>query len=579
MTVTKILTLAANPSDTTRLRLPAEVRGIQEGLALSEGREAFEVISQWAVRPDDLRRALLKYEPDIVHFSGHGTEEAGLVFENGAGRATLVKSQTLAKLFELCTSVKCVLLNACYSKSQSAAIAQHVDYVIGMTQAIGDRAALKFAVGFYDALGYGRPIEEAFEFGLLAIDLENIPQSANPVLHSRKDHSQKGHSQKENTPPASTAQTKTPKTSPKNSQKPAKQAAKQAAKKTSQKPAEKTKPIVWEEPEGLVPLYSPFYIEREPIESDCYETAVRRGSLIRIKAPRQMGKTSLLIRVLNHAKEQDFKTVRLNLQTADARALDDLDEFLQWFCCIITEELDLPDQLAQYWKGSRGSVRRCQRYFERYLLSNIESPILLGLDEVDQVFEHPEIATDFFGMLRVWHEEGKSDPTWAKLHLVIVHSKEVYVPLSINRSPFNVGLPVELRELKHNEIVELVARHQLQLSDQALEQLVTLVGGHPYLLRVALNQLVRDRTTLENLLIEAPTEGGLYNDHLRRHLLNLEADPALVHAFQQVIEADFPVQVGSTEAFKLSSMGLVKYQGNSVVPLCDLYRQYFRTRL
>lgn len=567
MTVTKILTLAANPSDTTRLRLPAEVRGIQEGLALSEGREAFEVISQWAVQPDDLRRALLKYEPDIVHFSGHGTAETGLVFENEAGRATLVKSQTLAKLFELCTSVKCVLLNACYSKAQSAAIAQHVDYVIGMTQAIGDRAALKFAVGFYDALGYGRPIEEAFEFGLLAIDLENIPQSATPVLHSRHESAQ----------PPLQAVKPPPKPSKKTAAKP-KAAAKPEA-IANAKTDTNTRAIVWEEPEGLVPLYSPFYIEREPIESDCYETAVRRGSLIRIKAPRQMGKTSLLIRVLNHAKQQDFKTVRLNLQTADARALDDLDEFLQWFCCIITEELDLPDQLAQYWKGSRGSVRRCQRYFERYLLSHVQGPILLGLDEVDQVFEHPEIATDFFGMLRVWHEEGKSDPIWAKLHLVIVHSKEVYVPLSINRSPFNVGLPIELRELKHDEIVELVARHQLTLSDQALEQLVTLVGGHPYLLRVALNQLVRDRTTLENLLIEAPTEGGLYNDHLRRHLLNLEADSALVNAFQQVIETDVPVQVGSTEAFKLNSMGLVKYQGNSVVPLCELYRQYFRTRL
>ncbi|MEL7333121.1 MAG: AAA-like domain-containing protein [Cyanobacteria bacterium J06560_2] len=600
MTVTKILTLAANPSDTTRLRLPEEVREIQEGLALSEGREKFELISQWAVRPDDLRRALLKYDPEIVHFSGHGANQQGLLFENEMGQATLVHGATLAKLFELCTNVTCVLLSACYSEVQAEAIAQHVDYVIGMNQAIGDRAAIKFAVGFYDALGYGRPIEEAFQFGLLAIDLENIPEADTPVLYIQKDRDSKPgvaypNQLAANRPaPTQTASINTLFEPSPAEKSPTRDMAfaevhtalgsnlspNRTETAAAPTPVKTAKPKVeWEEPQGLVPLYSPFYIERSPIESDCYETSLRRGSLIRIKAPRQMGKTSLLVRVLDHAKQQGFKTVQLNLQTADATALNDLNEFLQWFCCIITEELDLPDKLAEYWQGSRGTVRRCQRYFERYLLTEINKPILLGLDEVDQVFEHPEIATDFFGMLRVWHEEGKSDPKWANLHLVIVHSKEVYVPLSINRSPFNVGLPVDLRELNYEEVLEMVNRHQLDLSDDSLMQLTQLVGGHPYLLRVALTQLLRGRETLSSLLTNAPTEGGLYNDHLRRHLLNLEADPALVKAFQAVIETNSPVQIGSTEAFKLSSMGLVKYQGNSVVPLCELYRQYFRTRL
>lgn len=563
MTVTKILTLAANPLDTTRLRLPEEVREIQEGLALSDGREKFEVVSQWAVRPDDLRRALLKYEPEIVHFSGHGSSQQGLVFENEAGQSSLVQGRTLAKLFELCDSVTCVLLNACYSEVQAAAIAQTVDYVIGMNQAIGDRAAIKFAVGFYDALGYGRSIDESFQFGLLAIDLENIPESATPILYARQSAS----------PPSEIAQLAdleaelsttlavkpngtlsdraAANVSPKRDIKlagetqPASQTLTSAledqalARPSTQQsgPSASAPTVIWEEPEGLVPLDSPFYIERSPIETDCCETVLRRGSLIRIKAPRQMGKTSLLVRVLDHARSQGFETIQLNLQTADARALDDLDEFLQWFCSVVTEELDLPDQLVEYWKGSRGIVRRCQRYFERYLLTETSKPILLGLDEVDQVFEHPGIATDFFGMLRVWHEEGKSDPLWAKLHLVIVHSKEVYVPLSINRSPFNVGLPIELRELNRDEILEMLERHRLTFSAQELEQLITLVGGHPYLLRVALNQLVRGRTVLGRFLVEAPTEGGLYNDHLRRHLLNLEEDDALLKSFRQVIES------------------------------------------
>ena len=337
--------------------------------------------------------------------------------------------------------------------------------------------------------------------------------------------------------------------------------------------------LILEEPEGLVPIDSPFYIERPPVEADCYDAIERPGSLIRIKAPRQMGKTSLMTRIMHHAKELGYQSVRLSLQTAEADTLKDLDNFLQWFCCTVTEELDLPDKLADYWKGSRGIVRRCQRYFERYLLPEVKAPLILGLDEVDQVFEHSEIATDFFGMLRVWHEEGKTDERWRNLHMVIVHSKEVYVPLSINRSPFNVGLPIELRELLPEEIEDLVHRHQLKMTEAELEQLLDLVGGHPYLLRAALYQLARGRVTLPDLLSTAPTESGLYKDHLRRHLLNLEADISLLRAFEQVIALDKPVQVGSTDAFKLSSMGLVKYHGNEVLPLCNLYRQYFRNRL
>lgn len=554
MTVDKtILILAANPSDTTRLRLPKEVREIQEGLALSEGRDRFKVVSQWAVRPDDLRRALLKYQPQIVHFSGHGEGAQGLVFESDNDKSKRVSGAALARLFGLCPSVECVLLNACYSSVQAEAIGAHVEYVVGMTQDIGDRAAINFAVGFYDALGYGRSVPDAYKFGLAAIDLEGINETATPVLQVKEGRPTEPQlavlPKPESDPPGVELE------------------------------AGEDLPLQIEEPGGLVPLHSLFYVERSPIEKDCYEAVVRQGSLIRIKAPRQMGKTSLLVRTLDHAKSQGYETVRLSFQTADTEALNHLDEFLQWFCASVTEELDMEDRLADYWKGARGIVRRAQRYFEKYVLAELDKPLVLGLDDVDQAFEHPAIATDFFGMLRVWHEEGKSSPLWRKLHLVIVHSKEVYIPLSINRSPFNVGLPIELRELNSEEVAALIARHRLTLTEYQQQQLTELVGGHPYLLRAALYQLVRGRLTLTQLMTEAPTESGLYSDHLRRHLLNLEADPALVEAFRKVISVYRPVRIGSTEAFKLHSMGLVKYQGNEVVPLCELYRQYFQSRL
>jgi hypothetical protein len=177
-----ILILTANPKNTARLRLGEEVREIAEGLRRSSRRDAFELEQQWAVRIEDLRRALLDHNPQIVHFSGHGDVE-GIMVEDDAGNATLVDAQGLAGLFKLFkTQVTCVLLNACYSETQATAINEHIAYVIGMTKSLGDRAAIEFAIGFYDALGAGRPYEEAFEFGCNAIQLHGIPEHATPVL-------------------------------------------------------------------------------------------------------------------------------------------------------------------------------------------------------------------------------------------------------------------------------------------------------------------------------------------------------------------------------------------------------------
>lgn len=334
-----------------------------------------------------------------------------------------------------------------------------------------------------------------------------------------------------------------------------------------------------EELGGQVPLDSPFYINRPPIESRCYEAIVKPGALIRVKAPRQMGKSSLMLRILNYANQQDYQTASLNFQLVDRDSLSSLDQFLQWFCSSITSELGLEERLEDYWKGKLGSKNKCTNYFQRYLLAELQSPLLLCLDEVDEVFQYPEIATDFFGMLRAWHEDAKIKPIWKNLRLVIVHSKEVYIPLNINQSPFNVGVPVELPQLTQPQVTDLVQRHGLNWTDTEVARLMGMVGGHPYLIRAALYQIARSEVSLEHLLQDAPTEGGLYGEHLRRHLLNLEGDEKLLAAMKQVIAVNQPVAINTSEAFKLTSMGLVLFKGSEVLPSCNLYRQYFRERL
>ncbi|WP_375495332.1 AAA-like domain-containing protein [uncultured Nostoc sp.] len=339
------------------------------------------------------------------------------------------------------------------------------------------------------------------------------------------------------------------------------------------------KSITLEEPEGQVGLDSAFYIERPLIEADCYERIVKPGALIRIKAPRQMGKSSLMERILHHSTQQGYQTASLNFQLADGVALQNLDKFLQWFCASIARKLNLPDKLDKYWQGKLGSKDKCTDYFERYLLAEIPEPLALGLDEVDEIFQYHQVAADFFGLLRFWHEEAKNEPLWKKLRLIVVHSKEVYVPLNINQSPFNVGLAIELPEMGQAQVQELVQRHGLQWKLEQIEELMQMVGGHPYLVRVALYQIARGRITLEKLLKDAPTEEGLYGDHLSRHLLNIEEDAELIVAMVKVVAANKPIKIDRKEAFKLRSMGLVKFHGNAVILLCELYYRYFRDRL
>lgn len=337
-------------------------------------------------------------------------------------------------------------------------------------------------------------------------------------------------------------------------------------------------------PIGQVPLISSFYIERSPIEERCYQEILHPGALIRIKAPGQMGKTSLMARILDEARNQGCQTVPLSFHLADKAVFGSLDTFLRWFCESVGRKLKQLHQLDDYW-SMYGSKDKTTAYFEECLLEEIDSPLVVSLDGVDRIFPYPDIAEDFFSLLRAWYEYAKygdrSSELWKKLRLVLVHSKEVYIPLNINQSPFNVGLSVELPEFSAAQVQVLVERHQgLNWTDTQLKKLMDMVGGHPYLVRLALYHVQHQDITLEQLLQTAPTEAGIYSDHLRGHLCNLEHHPNLAAAISQVANSLVPTELDSESAFKLHSMGLVVYSHeNKVMPRCDLYRQYFQNRL
>ena len=166
-TVKTILILAANPKNTAPLRLDEEIREIDEGLRRANQRHQYKLEQKLAVRSRDFYRAILDYQPQIVHFCGHGAGQDGIVLEDDTGKMVLLETKTLASMFKLFAkkSVECVVLNACYSEVQAEAISQYVDYVLGMKKAVGDKAAVAFSVAFYDALAAGYEVEEAYELG------------------------------------------------------------------------------------------------------------------------------------------------------------------------------------------------------------------------------------------------------------------------------------------------------------------------------------------------------------------------------------------------------------------------------
>ena len=710
--VKKILILTANPKDTTQLRLDEEVREIQEGLQRSRRRDQFEIISRWAVRTDDLRRALLDHEPQIVHFLGHGAGAKGLILEDDVGQMKLVSASSLARLFKLFQSqVECVVLNACYSEVQAEAIQQHIDCVIGMNQAIGDRAAIEFAVGFYDGLGAGRSYADAFEFGLSAIDLEGIPETATPQLKQRSaatpqitsiPRSNIFLSYKRNTAPdepvaldiyaalrtqhrvfidqemslgtdwveqikqeifqadvlivllsaqavqsemleqeiklaAQSAEQRgglplifpvrlayttpfpypfnhyldplqwatwaTPADTPRliaelqaslaGSPLPIDTEAKkrnllQAAGPDPSSPAPLAQPpsnqvpeaIDLDPPEGTIDVESSFYIQRA--DDQLALVAVRRrGCTFSILGPRQMGKSSLLIRAMAEARKLQKRVVYLDFQPTEAVALKDAVVFYRRFCELITLRLRLVSQVERWWEqySGVGNPDRCTNYVRDYLLAEVESPVFLAMDEVDKLIASP-FRDEFFAMLRSWHNERAFEPSWKRLDLALVTCTEPYQLIQdLNQSPFNVGTPIQLKDFHPQEVAELNRRHGQVLHPAELRALMDWVGGHPYLVRKALYLAASGEMTIAEVFKTAKTDRGPFSGHLRYHFFRMADKPHLVQGMLQVIRN----QTCADEQVlrRLESAGLVQRSasGRQVLPRCRLYAEYFKEHL
>jgi diguanylate cyclase (GGDEF)-like protein len=335
-------------------------------------------------------------------------------------------------------------------------------------------------------------------------------------------------------------------------------------------------------PSGTVPLNSPFYIERPPLETLAYAEIGKPGCVLRLQAPPKMGKSSLTLRLVAHATESGYRTARLDFQQLEPAIYASLEKFLRWLCASVSRQLHLKPALNEYWDEDLGSKASCTLYWQDYLLARINEPLVLVLENVQQLFPNRALCLEVLSLFHSWQEKSLQAEGWQKLRFLLVCTTENDLPSDVTL--LNMGLPLQLPGLTLEQVQELALRHGLDWAAGTsgallLEPLSAMVGGHPYLIRLALYHLCRRDVSLEQLLQEAPTCAGIYQTHLRGYLGALRRDPEFAAAMKWVVSEPKSVELDAIAAYRLESLGLVKLDGDRVEPSCPLYRQYFQVQL
>ncbi len=328
-----------------------------------------------------------------------------------------------------------------------------------------------------------------------------------------------------------------------------------------------------ESPEGTMDPHSDFYVLR-PQDDVARRAIIQHGVTLTIKGPRQMGKSSLLVRAMNAATEKGKHVVFLDFQLFNQSALDNAETFFKQFCVWITIKLKLENRVEEYWQWPLGNSQCCTLYVEDCILGATDRPLVLAMDEVERVFD-TDFRSDFFGMLRSWHNDRATAPVWKRLDLALVTSTEPYQLIeNLNQSPFNVGEIVEMRDFNREQVSDLNDKHGGPLTMSDVDALIELLGGHPYLTRKALYLVASGQSSMADLLATATHDRGPFGDHLRYHLFRLHGHDALIGGLREIIRR----RACEDEAvfWRLQGAGLVLRDGHAIVPRCRLYGEYFR---
>ncbi len=329
-------------------------------------------------------------------------------------------------------------------------------------------------------------------------------------------------------------------------------------------------------PEGTMDPESIFYIER-PEDKLVFDILKGRRFTVIIKGPRQVGKSSLLVRAVKNEEDSKKRIALLDFQLLDNSTICDQETFFRRFCSWISDEIGLMDKTNQYWKPELGPVLCCTRYISRYILPASPGGLLIAIDESERIFGSP-FRSDFFGMLRAWHNKRRKNSIWDNLSLLLVTSTEPNMFVTkMYQSPFNVGTTVTISDFTFRHIRQLNECYGAPLSPHQEQKLMQVLGGQPYLTHLTINLVASRIKTFDDIIENSLNEASIFANHLQKHLINLQTQKELVMAFDQIIKTEsYPDEMSFV---RLSSAGLVIRKNGLPVPRCELYSQYFKDRL
>ena len=331
---------------------------------------------------------------------------------------------------------------------------------------------------------------------------------------------------------------------------------------------------------GAVPLDSEFYVVR-PTDHEFLSAIERRDSVVLVKGARQMGKTSLLARGLHLARGMGAHVVLTDFQKLNAEHLSSITALFQSLGGIMADQLDLDCYPEDVWDARHGASINFERYLRRVAFRKFDGPLVWGMDEVDRLFSC-DFASEVFALFRSWHNDRALVPEapWPRLTMAMAYATEAHLFITDpNMSPFNVGTRLMLDDFTPEQVNELNRRYGKPLRSAAeLSRFYGLLGGHPYLVRRGLNELVLHETTLDDFERQAYLDEGPFGDHLRRFLVILAQDAALCDAMRKLLRGH--ARPSDKDFYRLRSAGLLTgHTAAEALPRCRLYGDYFRHHL
>jgi hypothetical protein len=564
----KALVMISSPNDLPSLNVEAEWQKLQQSFGqFPAGLVQVHRLAQASLA--ELDHQLSRDSYHIFHYIGHGlfddpTGTSSLALEDENGGSFEIAGEKIGIHLHNHTSLRMVILNACegaratthdmYSGIAQGLIRCGIPAVIGMQFEISDKAAIAFSSRFYDAIARGKPVDESLDEARLAIHAAQNggTEWGTPVLYLRAQDGNLFNI--------------------KDSPEPEKSAVSAPLEEKQESRIAVALPRA--APTGTLDSNSPFYIERKA-EKKAIELVTDDVLTLVILAPGQCGGSTLLHRMLSIAEKDLRKCVYLNFQDIfSSGGMDDAQDFYRTFCKEITNSLGLDDRVGSHWDRYSGTAppRICTAYIQGLLQSQRGEKFILALDETDLLFETP-LKSDFFAMLRSWHNRRARHPEFRQLGFIFLTSIDRGLLIDgSTQSGFNVGEVVYLDDFNELDIAQLSLRYGLQFSEKQTQELMAMLGGHPSLHQLALHHLAQSRVSPDVFLSQAKNAGSPFRPHLESHYANLRRQPKLYQGVEKVLKNGEPDE---TIIMQLRRAGLIQREGNKVQFRCKLYREYF----